>query len=362
LNILLAGDWHSRVHEEPAFLALRSLGHEVSRFAWHSYFSNSGQGFLSRLWRRLQYKYLFGPQLQRLNADLIEQARAAQPTLIFIYRGTHILPATIRALRQHIPGVAIVGYNNDDPFAPAQPRWLWRHFLACLPEYDAALAYRQHNLQEFGRHGARQVYLLRSWFVPEFNHPVRLSVAEREQFECDVVFVGHYENDGRLQMLEEVAKSGLHLRLFGPTGWDEPVARSPWLRTLAPVRPVWGEDYNKALCGAKVALCFFSKLNRDSYTRRCFEIPATGTLMLSEHSAELESLFSEGTEADYFRSTDECMRKLRFYMANNERREAVAAAGMRRVHEDGHDVQSRLRMLLDWLTASGILKQAAHAA
>jgi spore maturation protein CgeB len=361
LNILLAGDWHSMVHEEPAFHGLRGLGHEVGRFAWHGYFRAPEKNLLSRLWRRLQNKYLFGPQLQRLNADLIKQATAAQPSLIFIYRGTHILPATIRALRQCVPGVVIVGYNNDDPLAPDQPRWLWRHFLACLPEYDAALAYRQHNLTEYSQHGARQVYLLRSWFVPEFNHPVRLSEAERARFESDVVFVGHYENDGRLQLLEEVVKSGMRLRLFGPTGWDGPIAQSTWLSSLAPIKPVWGEDYNKALCGAKVALCFFSKLNRDTYTRRCFEIPATGTLMLSEYSIELASLFSEGNEADYFRSGDEMIRKLRYYMNNSKHREQIAAAGMRRVHGGGHDVQSRMRALLDWLTESGILRRATHA-
>lgn len=361
MRILLAGDWHSRVHEEPAWQALAGLGHEVGRFAWHGYFSAAGANLVSRVGRRLQNKYLLGPQVARLNADLLRQAAAMRPALVFIYRGTHIRPHTLRELRRRLPGVAIVGYNNDDPFAPDQPRWLWRHFLACLPEYDAALAYRRHNLEEFTRHGARRVYLLRSWFVPQFNHPVQLSAAEQQRFGSDVVFIGHYEDDGRLQLLEEVVKSGLRLRLFGPPGWDGPAASSRWLKTLLPIRPVWGEDYNKALCGAKVALCFFSRLNRDTYTRRCFEIPATGTLLLSEHSEDLASMFQEGREADYFRSADELMRKLRFYVTHDEQRREVAAAGMRRVHKDGHDVGSRLAALLEWLARSGLCP-STHAA
>ena len=360
MNILLVGDWHSRVHEEPALRALESLGHRVSRFAWHGYFSSDGAGPVAALWRRFQYKYLLGPRVRRLNADFVAQAVKQQPDLVFIYRGTHILPASLRELRRRLPGVTVVGYNNDDPFAPDQPRWLWRHFLGCLPLYDAALAYRHHNLADFTRHGAKRTYLLRSWFVPEFNHPVQLSGDEIARFGSDVVFAGHFEGDGRLQLLEDVVKQGYKLKLFGPPGWEDPIARSPWLKTLSPVKPVWGEDYNKALCGAKVALCFFSRLNRDTYTRRCFEIPATGTLMLSEHSDDLASLFAEGREADYFRSAGELMAKLRLYLNDDAKRREVAAAGLARVRRDGHDVRSRLAALLHWLTEAGLLK-GTHA-
>lgn len=360
MNILLVGDWHSKVHEEPACQAFSSLGHQVFRFAWHTYFSGQDRARLSALWRRFQNKFLLGPQVRRLNAHLVAEAARLRPDLVFIYRGTHILPATIRLLHKRLPGVVIVGYNNDDPFSPAQPRWLWRHFLGCLPEYDAALAYRHHNLEEFSRRGARRVYLLRSWFVPEFNHPVRLTPEEEARFSTEVVFVGHFENDGRLQLLEEVVKQGIQLRLFGPFGWDNAIRQSPWLDRLGPVRPVWGEDYNKALCGARVALCFFSRLNRDTYTRRCFEIPATGTLMLSEYSEDLATMFAEGQDADYFRSAAELLAKLQLYLGDDARRAKVAAAGMRRVHADGHDVRSRMRNLLHWLISEGLLKEA-HA-
>lgn len=355
---MLVGDWHSKVHEDPASLALSSLGHQVCGFAWHTYFSSRER--LTGLWNRFQNKYLMGPQIRSLNADLLAEAAKFRPELVFVYRGTHILPSTIRQMHECLPGLVIIGYNNDDPFAPAQPRWLWRHFLACLPEYDAALAYRHHNLEDFSRHGARRVFLLRSWFVPAINHPVKLSPEEKSRFRTDVVFIGHFEDDGRLQMLEEIVKQGMQLKLFGPVGWDEAVAKSPWLRPLGPIRPVWGDDYNKALCGAKVALCFFSRLNRDSYTRRCFEIPATGTLMLSEYSEDLAAMFTEGRDADYFRSTEELIGKLRLYLTDDSRRASVAASGLRRVHADGHDVQSRLRAMLQWLAAEGLLKDA-HA-
>ena len=37
MNIVLAGDWHSDVHEQPMADALTRLGHAVTPFAWHTY-------------------------------------------------------------------------------------------------------------------------------------------------------------------------------------------------------------------------------------------------------------------------------------------------------------------------------------
>jgi spore maturation protein CgeB len=219
-----------------------------------------------------------------------------------------------------------------------------------LPKYDLVLAYRHHNMTDFLKAGAKQVRLLRSWFVPERNHPVVLSPEDQARYGCDVVFVGHYELDQRVEYLEEVVKQGLSLKLYGPGyDWDPVIARSPWLKHLRPVRLVWGEDYNRALCGAKVALCFFSKLNRDTYTRRCFEIPATGTLMLAEYSDDAASLYREEQEADFFRSKEEMVAKVQRYVKDQSRREVVALAGHRRVFADGHDVVSRMRDVLRWV-------------
>jgi spore maturation protein CgeB len=299
-----------------------------------------------------QNKYLLGPRFKAIYDDLLTHTIQTQPDVVFVYRGTHISAETLRAIRRACPRTFLIGYSNDDPFSPRQPRWAWRHFVKAIPEYDLMLAYRHHNLCDFLRFGARRVDLLRSWFVQEINHPIILSPEDRARFECDVVFVGHNEPDGRLEFLEEIVRQGINLRIFGPYkgfgkhGWYPAINNSPLLSSLAPVELVWGEDYNKALCGAKVALCFLSKHNRDTYTRRCFEIPATRTMLLSEHSDDLATLYEEGREADFFRSKEELIKKLRRYVQDDLLRNSIAEAGYRRVLADGHDVISRMSQFL----------------
>jgi len=352
LKILVAGDWHSALHEDAVYHAFKTLGHETYRFSWHEYFKSSSDSglsfFVETFYKKFQNKFIIGPIIRTINSDFVKTADTCRPDVIFLYRGTHIRRDALRVIKRNFPQTILIGYNNDDPFAEGHPYWLWRHFLTSIPAYDMVLAYRYHNIEDFKRAGAKQVYLLRSWFVPELNHPVILSDEDRRRFECDVVFIGHYEQDERLEFLEEIVKNGFRLRLFGPE-WNTAVRRSRVLSNFGPVEAVRGNDYNKALNGAKVALCFLSKLNRDTYTRRCFEIPATKTLLLSEYSEDLATLYKEGVAADFFRTREELIQKLKRYIENDRLRQSVAEAGYRRAIRDGHDVVSRMKQVLEWV-------------
>jgi len=346
MKILVVGDGHSAIHEVAVVDAFKQLGHEVNSFYWHSYFQSDNS--FRRLSRRVQNKFLIGTTVNKLNDELVEMAINYQPRLIFIYRGTHIKSSTLVELKRALPNCEVFGYNNDDPFAPGHPPWLWRHFMKSIPIYDLVFAYRHHNLDDFVRYGANWVQLLRSWFVPELNHRISLSYEDKLKYECDVVFIGHYENDGRIGYLEEVVKAGYFLRIFGPPyGWKRALLKSKTLKHLAPVRPVWKTDYSKAISGAKIALCFLSKLNRDTYTRRCFEIPAIGTMLLCEYSDDMVCLYEAGKEADFFKSTEDFIDKVKMYLENDDLRLQVANGGYQRVMRDGHDIVSRMAKVVE---------------
>ncbi|MBE0693278.1 MAG: glycosyltransferase, partial [Aquamicrobium sp.] len=306
-----------------------------------------GAAAISPAWWAAKLALHFGlaPLLARTSHALVDLARRSRPDVVFIYRGLLVPPRVLAALRQAAPRAIIVGYNNDDPFAPANPAWLWRHFLAALPHYDLALAFRALNLAEFRAAGAPRVDLLRAWFVPWIHRPLALDPADRERFDCDVAFIGHYEADGRLDLLEAVMQAGYRLRLFG-ANWHRAPPRA-WLGRLAPIHPVFGDDYAKAVRGAKVALAFLSRRNRDSYTTRSFEIPACGGFMLSPFTPDLAALFREGREAEFFRSRDEMIAKIGCYRDDAEARTRIAQAGRARVFTDGHDVMSRAAALID---------------
>ena len=104
----------------------------------------------------------------------------------------------------------MICHNEDDPFTAGHPYWLWRHFKDSISEYDLVLAHRFRNVQQYEQAGAGNVKFLRSWFATERTHPVKLLPEEKLKYECDVVFAGHFENDGRIGYLEEIVKKGFY--------------------------------------------------------------------------------------------------------------------------------------------------------
>ncbi|MDD3519262.1 MAG: glycosyltransferase [Chromatiales bacterium] len=248
-------------------------------------------------------------------------------------------------------------YNNDDPFgwrhnatAPRHHRWYWRHYMHCVPLADQQFVYRPVNVRELEAAGGRNVSVLMPYFVPSLHRPVELTEDERETYGCDAVFVGHYEPDGRVSYLAALVHAGLHVKLFGGGYWTRQVLGELADR-LGPATAVVGNEYAKALCGADMCLAFLSRLNRDTYTRRCFEIPACGRLLLCERTEDLRRLFREDEEAVFFSSREELVEKALWLKGHPDERARIAAAGMRRVQEDGHDVTGRMRQMLSRIEA-----------
>ena len=176
---------------------------------------------------------------------------------------------------------------------------------------------------------------------------------------ADVSFVGHWEADGRERFLARLLEaSGLNFRLWG-TLWE----RSPIARELAKrfgeIKPAYFADYNLALNSTKIALVFLSRLNADSYTRRCFEIPATGTFMLSQYTPDLATLFTEGVEAEYFRDPGELLDKVRFYLREEDARKKIARAGRKRLLRDGHEAMDRAKLVIETLKGDLAATRAA---
>jgi spore maturation protein CgeB len=324
----------------------------VERFGWFDDFRLWHKGCSEPLyhsfWHRIQYRLGLGPAVWRVNRRLLQVTREFQPDIVWFYNVQLIAPGIVRAMRQVLPDTTFVQYANDNPFSAAARIGIWRHYLNSISLFDMHFSYRHNNLADYRRLGAQTVHLLRAYFIPEVDHP-ELQADIPERFKCDVVFAGHYEDDGRLEMLEAICEAGYKLNLFGG-GWDmawHKLRTNSPLRSLYPINPVTKADYRHAICGAKVALCFLSTLNHDTYTRRSFQIPAMKVAMLSQYTDDLAKLYVPDVEAVFFYNTEELLYKLGQLLTNNAWRESIATAGYAKVYTSEHDVKSRMKVWLE---------------
>lgn len=322
-NIFHVGKFHVGSTALGRSSGLKKLAVTYRRLDLSEYFPPGKRG-----WYSLQRLISDGPDVVRLNRDIRKAAAEQCPNLIFIEKGLLIYPETIQSFRGLKSAPLVVHYSPDDQMNPSN---ISRHYRASLPLFDVHVTTKPFNIDELANLGARIVILQRVGFDPELHRILPESIERQHAYGASVSFVGAYE-DERARSISTLAGADFDVRVWGP-GW-----RSSGISTAENVtiegRAVWGDDYTAVINGSKVNLCFLRKVNRDVSTSRTVEIPASGGFMLGERTDEHLAIFKEGTEAEFFSSDAELLDKTVYYLAHEDQRRKIAAAGYKRVHDD----------------------------
>jgi len=318
-------------------------GIKVIPFSWERSYRN--------LFTRAQVKYSIPfITLFKVNLMLFLRVKNEKPDLLIIWIGTQIFPITIKLIKTL--NIKVISYVHDDPFSHKANhklnsfyKYYWRLYLKCIKYYDLNLYSKQLNVDESYHYLSPKSEVFRQYYDPDFHKQINLDKNDFKKYNCEVAFAGHFENDGRLEFIKYLVDNGVKLNLYGDNSWDF-VNFNKWPSNFKKFKRVSEIEYTKALNGAKICLCFMSKLNRDQYTTRCFEIPACGSILLAERTEELKKIFHEGVHALYFQSKEELLEQVNFLIFNEEIRNRIINNSLDRLKKNGDDVYSKINKLI----------------
>jgi spore maturation protein CgeB len=335
-SVLIGRGAFDEIYEPAWQRALTEMGIPCQLFDSHSL---TLPGVLGRIERH----FFRGPGIARIKREFISLVQRERPEITLLYQGHYFDRRTLEQIR---PFTFITGYHNDDPFGARKSFARYRMLLPALPLYHGYHVYRACNVADALRYGVPRAKVLMSYYIPWLDYPRHLSSEDMQAFGSELIFAGHAENDVRLECLAAAVRQGVKVRIYGLDNYWRRALPAEVYDIIKPISKVAGDDYRKSLCAAKIAACFFSRWNRDQYTRRSFEIPACGVFLLAERTPVMQELYKEGEEAEFFDSPAEFLDKVKFYLKNDSLRQRIAAAGFRRVTSSGHDIHSRLRQWL----------------
>lgn len=150
----------------------------------------------------------------------------------------------------------------------------------------------------------------------------------------DVAFIGDLSKERygkRRAFLDRLRRSGVSVYAHtGPSGEELAKClcrgRIGWNQTISWMR--WGKK-------------------QDGINFRTWEVLATGRMLLTNQSSDLERLgFKDGRDLVFYDSFKSCLKKVRYYAEAAGERECIAAAGRRRTLEE-HTVDVRAWRMLD---------------
>ena len=312
--------------------------------------------------RQVQRRTHRGSIVDEINSAVVSAARQFKPALVWADKQEFLKIETIETLRKL--GARLVHFTPDPYFTLE-----WKRTAImdqAMRHFDVLVYCKSYEKTNYDALGKPTIYMPLG-YCDETHRPLSSS---DPLWSCSVGFLGGWE-PRRERMLHAIAGTSVDLRFRGGH-WDflrdgkwtlrrriilsqlaagERVCihRDEVLADLWQGDEVYGDDYARALSGAKIGLGFLRKVCPDQHTTRTFEIPACGSMLLADRTEEHQGFFEEGKEADFFASCEELLDKVKFYCGNESVRKKVSEAGYKRCVDGGYSYVHRLRTALETL-------------
>jgi hypothetical protein len=331
--------------------ALQRLGHQTIGV-------NTVQPWRQVGWfqRQIQRRLHCGSVVNAINETALAVAQEMKPDLVWADKQEFLRIETLHELRKL--GSRLLHFTPDPYFTLTWKRTPLMD--EAMGVFDVLVYCKSYERVDYEALNQQTIYMPLG-YCDETHRPLQSS---DPHWQCSVGFLGGWD-PRREQMLHGVAATGVDLKIWG--GYWEflkdgrtnlrrriilkqlagresfQIHHDPELAPCLKGGEVYGDDYARALSGARIGLGFLRKVCPDQHTTRSFEIPACGSMLLADRTDEHMGFFEEGREADFFDSKDEMLEKLNFYSANEAAREKIAAAGRQRCELSGYSYIERMR-------------------
>jgi spore maturation protein CgeB len=160
----------------------------------------------------------------------------------------------------------------------------------------------------------------------------------------EVSFVGSLSphHPGRHAWLEKLCRE-VPLQNWGP-GIEKLAANSPIRNAYR--GSAWGLGMYRVLNWSRISVNYHIELSGEyANNMRLYETTGVGTLLLTDWKRNLHELFEPGVEVVTYRTPEECVEKIRYFLEHEEERARIAKAGQARTLRD-HTYRSRMAELV----------------
>lgn len=357
MKILYLGDISPGQTSGMRLRALERLGYEARGVNTVAPWRQAGW-----LQRQVQRRLSRGSVVDEINEAVLAAAREFRPDIVWADKQEFLRAETLEAIKKL--GARCLHFTPDPYFfLDWKQTRLMNEAMSCFDALVYCKVYEVANYESLGK----PVFYMPLGYCDETHRPMPSS---DPQWNCAVGFLGGWE-PRRETLLSAVAASGVDLKVRG--GYWDFLSDGKWtlrryiiLNQLAGKDhfkfrrntvvadaylggEVYGDDYARALSGARIGLGFLRKVCPDQHTTRTFEIPACGSMLLSDRTQECQEFFAEGREAEYFDSPEELVDKVKFYTTHEKARAQIAAAGRQRCVDGRYSYLERMRDAMAWV-------------
>jgi spore maturation protein CgeB len=276
--------------------------------------------------------------------DLTSAVERFKPDMLLIIKDYGMRPEWLYEIKRK--SVLLVQWYID----PVIPEW--------LPPFvklsDFFFTMSEGLIEEFRRLGGEQVFWLSQGFEPSFYNIEKTTEKDVKFYGTDITFVGNLGSLSqylpRRKYIQRILDEGFRFKWWG-THLPRKISTIPLIlgrfgRSYGG-KFIWGREYAKVARLSKVFLAFDSMPRiRKSMSARMYTAVGCGAFYMCQHVDGIEEVLEPGKEIVTFRSEEEMVDMIRFYLRNDGLRARISEAGQRRVLKE-HTYEARIRNMLE---------------
>ena len=340
LRLLVVGPLYGGSHPIARYCSrgFRQLGHEAEFLDFAPFYP--GYQALKHITRdQAAQGRLSGECLKFLGEILVAKVREFRPDLVFFLAQAPVDPGLLRRLKGEGP-LLVYWFVEDCQVFP-----YWRDLA---PEVDIFFTIQRDPwLAELRRLGVSRAAFLPLAADPEVYRPLALTPEEHKRYGAAVAFVGAgYLN--RREFFQGLLD--FDFKIWG-SDWQLNSPLGPYIQNQG--ARVSEDEAVKIFNASRINLNLHSSpyhlgINPegDYLNPRVFDLAAAGAFQLVDHRAQLAEFFAPEVEVATFGSLAEVREKIDFFLAHEDLRRQVAAAGRARLLRD-HTYAVRLTQALE---------------
>ena len=161
----------------------------------------------------------------------------------------------------------------------------------------------------------------------------------------DISFIGslHKVHASRIALLEKLCDKFENIRIWAPE-----IDR---LSSFSPIRKryvgqAWGQGMYQVLSDSRITVNHHGDVPDYANNMRLFEATGVGTLLVTDRKENLRDMFDPGKEIVTYKTPEECIELIQYYLEHEDERKAISLAGQRRTLRD-HTYRKRMEGLID---------------
>ena len=294
------------------------------------------------LWRSFAFRYKKGPVVNRINTFVLSKLSGTYD-VIWVDKAIFISPQVTKQLKSLAK--KLIHYTPDTAFKGNRSKCFYRS----LSFYDFVLTTKSFEKADYLKYIKKEKLM----FIPQgFDKNVHYPRHTFQQKERKVLFIGLYE-PSRGDVIKALLNHNIKVEISGKNWMSFINAQnSANLKFLG--EGLFNDAYAKAISSAHLSLGLVSKRFPELHTTRTFEIPACGSVLVTERNTETTQFFNED-EVLFFSNEEDMVDKISKLLLDDEALQQIAQKGHHRATTSGYDYQSQL---LHICTFTGLLSNA----